>query len=635
MLHLHGFQNRQTVTLGDCLATLLPKLLTKLPSKAKQSSVGYTQRIWSITGLGQGLSDHALSRAPKQQALILDLQKQNPNGLSDEELRAQGHTLQSARELARKALIDSRQQQFVPADCAALIQGTGNDNKLALNNEQQIALEGVEQNFGQFAVSLLEGITGSGKTEVYLQAIEHIIANRQQVLVLVPEIGLTPQTVARFANRFNCQIAVLHSNLNDNERLAAWQSARCGQAQIIIGTRSAVFSPLIRPGLIIVDEEHDNSYKQQEGLRYHARDVAIMRGQFEAIPVLLGSATPSLESLQNAVRGKFHHLHLKQRAGGAKPAEIEFIDLRQQVLHEGLADQSIQAIADTLAAGEQALVFINRRGFAPLLMCQDCGWSAECHNCDARLTLHMAAKHMRCHHCDQVAAIPNHCPRCQSTQIQYLGQGTERSSEALRKLFPDTDVIRIDRDTSRKKSALTNYIAAINSNKSLIVVGTQMLAKGHDFKNLNTVIVLNVDDALYQADFRATEKTLQLLTQVSGRAGRSSQKGRVLIQTHLPDHPLLQSWAEHSYQGVSREMLQERENRGMPPYNYLALLRADSTQSQQAIQFLQQTANLLKTQYAPQSQLIGPLPALMEKRAGRHRALRPAVRCRGSRGDGR
>lgn len=602
--------------LGDVLFNMLPNALRK-----PVIGGAYTERCWQISTHGLGLPATALARAPKQQALLNMLRSEPERWTSDRELIQSGHAQQAALQLHKKELLHQTQKEYLPHDCPSVLQGKKLRDPLTLNEEQATVLAQIRASQGQGAVSLIEGVTGSGKTEVYLQAISDTLAQGKQAVVLVPEIGLTPQTIGRFVERFNCKIAVFHSGLSDKERLAAWQASRDGEVDIIIGTRSAVFTPCPRPGLFIVDEEHDNSYKQQDGLHYSARDVAVMRGHFEQAPVILGSATPSLETLHNAQQKKYQYCVLTQRAGGAVMPSVTFIDIRKLPLHEGLSDTAIQAIADTLQAGRQAMVFINRRGFAPLLICHDCGWYANCNHCDARLTLHQRARRLRCHHCDFSTAIPSHCPRCQSAQLLNIGQGTERSTETLARLFPNTEILRIDRDTTRSKSSLDNSIQRINEQRPLIMVGTQMLAKGHHFTALDTVVMLDVDQGLYNPDFRGAEKTLQLMEQVAGRAGRSTQSGKVFIQTHLPDHPLVRTWAEHGFKRASEDMLQERHTLGLPPYTYMALLRADSRTPEHATSFLHGIQRSLNAQIAgTHVQAIGPMPALMERRAGRHRA---------------
>lgn len=604
--------------LGDAILNLLPTTLRK-----GGAYDAYTQQYWQISQHGLGLDDQALSRAPKQQSLLNRLRQQaldehSHAAIPEQQLTAEGHSRPTALALAKKALILQSSQGYYPSDCQSLLQGEGNDVLPTLNTEQRNADQLIEQQLNHFATVLLEGITGSGKTEVYLRAIEKVLTQQQQALVLVPEIGLTPQTIQRFVARFKVPIAIFHSGLNDRERLAAWTASKEGRARIIIGTRSAVFTPTQNLGIIIIDEEHDNSYKQQDGIRYSARDIAIILAQKQKLPVILGSATPSLETYANVNANKYRHVVLQQRAGNAQPPAIELVDIRRQALHQGLSDQAISAINRTLAEGKQAMVFVNRRGFAPLLMCHDCGWQAQCSQCDARLTLHQRPASLRCHHCDFRSAVPSHCPQCQSKNLMDVGQGTQRSAEALSDLFPQHTILRVDRDSTQGKQAMGAQIERINRGQPAILVGTQMLAKGHHFAALSLVVVLDVDQGLYSPDFRSAEKTLQLLTQVAGRAGRSDTLGRVLIQTHLPDHPLLINWQQHSYQGVKATLMAERELYSLPPITHMAILRADSTKPQQAMQVLSQ---LLRDHPANNHcQILGPLATIMEKRAGRHRA---------------
>ena len=605
---------------GDTLLSLLPNQLRK-----GGSVDAYSQFCWKITPHGLGLPDDALQRAPKQAELLNFLrtaERAETDTLTGETiLKEAGHSRASALELAKKGLASSVEQGYYPADCQSILQGQAQDKPPTLNAEQIEAGSLIADRLGSFDTVLLEGITGSGKTEVYLRAIDKVLSLGQQVLVLVPEIGLTPQTINRFVDRFDVPIAIFHSSLTDRERLAAWTAASDGVARIIIGTRSAVFTPMANAGLIIIDEEHDGSYKQQDSLRYSARDIAIIRARTKNIPVVLGSATPSLETLFNAQTKKYQHSVLKNRAGSASPPSIELLDIRRQVLHEGLSDNAIAAIGETLSSGQQAMVFVNRRGFAPLLMCHDCGWHAQCDHCDARLTLHNRPHELHCHHCGHRAKVPTACPRCQSSRLLQVGQGTQRSAEALTALFPRFPVIRIDRDSTQGKQAMGERVDLINRGESAILVGTQMLAKGHHFPALNLVVVLDIDQGLYNPDFRGPEKTVQLLTQVAGRAGRAGHGGKVLIQTHMPEHPLLQIWQTESYQGIIETLLNERSLRTLPPYAHIALIRADSPKPEQALRFLNQLAQQ-QTNTLNQSgcQLIGPLAAFMEKRAGRHRA---------------
>ncbi|MGH8121197.1 MAG: primosomal protein N', partial [Rudaea sp.] len=416
-----------------------------------------------------------------------------------------------------------------------------------LNDEQTDAIAQVAQQLGTFAPMLLEGITGSGKTEVYLALIEQTIARGEQTLVLVPEIGLTPQALRRFRERLRGRIEVLHSGLSEGERTRAWLAAARGEADVVLGTRSAVFAPLTRAGLIIIDEEHDGSYKQQEGWRYSARDLALVRGKALEVPVLLGSATPSLETLANVEAGRYRKLHLSARPGAARLPEFHCADLRGKPLRHGLAAETIAALRACIGRDEQALVFRNRRGYAPVLACRSCGWHASCARCDKPLTWHRGAACLRCHHCGAEQRVPAHCPQCNNVHLAPQGLGTERLEESLAQIFPGTPLVRIDRETTRRKNALDDLLGALDPERAALIVGTQMLAKGHDLPNLTLVVIVDVDGGLFSVDFRAEERLAQLIVQVAGRAGRARKPGRVILQTHQPEHPLLRSLLAQGY----------------------------------------------------------------------------------------
>ncbi len=493
-------------------------------------------------------------------------------------------------------------------------------SSLSLNPAQQQAVEVITASRG-FQVFLLEGVTGSGKTEVYLRLIEQVVGRHLQALVLVPEIGLTPQLLARFQQRFAVPIAVLHSALSERERAQNWLAAREGRASIVLGTRSAVFVPLARPGLIIIDEEHDASLKQQEGFRYHARDIAIMRARGVGIPVLLGSATPALESLYNVKQGRYQRLGLPERAGGAAHPVIHLVDVRHQPLQGGMSAPLLAAVGLHLARGEQVLLFLNRRGFAPLLMCHACGWNAQCERCDARLVLYLGeTRTLHCQHCGAQRARPEHCPACQSTELRMLGYGTERVEQTLREQFPAAEVLRIDRDSTRRKGALDELLARAQSGRAQILIGTQMLAKGHHLPNVTLAGILNVDQGLFGADFRAAERMAQLIVQVAGRAGRAEKPGRVLIQTHHPTHPLLTALISQGYAAFAEAALGERKAAAFPPYGSLALLRAEAVSRAPPLDFLREAKQAAERAAAPGVDVLGPVSAPMERRAGRYRA---------------
>jgi primosomal protein N' (replication factor Y) len=482
---------------------------------------------------------------------------------------------------------------------------------------QLVAIDAIEAAIGDFAPFLLHGVTGSGKTEVYLRAIETVVAAGRQALVLVPEIALTPQAVARFRARFDVPIAILHSGLTDSDRLSMWRLARTGRAPIVIGTRSAVFVPLARPGIVIVDEEHDASYKQQEGFRYSARDLAVLRAQREKVPIVLGSATPSLETLQQATLNRYQLLSMPERAGAASIPRITVIDLRIHEERHGIATPTVMAIERHLSAGGQVLIYLNRRGYAPTLFCPGCSWAAPCEACDARMTVHMRRQQLICHHCGAQAPVPFACPRC-SAELRPVGQGTERIEDGLDELFPGRPVVRIDRDTIQGRGEIEQALERVQSGEARILVGTQMLTKGHDFPDVTLVVVLNADQGLFGTDFRASERLAQSIVQVAGRAGRASRPGEVYIQSACPEHPLLQRLVTEGYEGFAQSALAERAAAGWPPYARLALLRADAPERTDALGFLEAARRAAPTEYPVR--LLGPVASVMERRAGRYRA---------------
>jgi len=468
-------------------------------------------------------------------------------------------------------------------------------------------------------VWLLEGVTGSGKTEIYLQYIEEVLKKGKQVLVLVPEIGLTPQTVRRFQARFNVEIDVLHSNLNDTQRLNVWERARTGQSAILIGTRSALFTQFSNLGLIILDEEHDGSFKQQDGWRYHARDLGIVLAQKLNIPILLGSATPSLESVNNVQNGKYRYLVLSKRAGNATALCQFVIDLKHQRIQNGLSEPLLQRMQEHLEKGNQVLLFLNRRGFAPVLLCHECGWIDECHHCEKPYTYHQHQRVLRCHHCGAQKTVPIQCGHCGSTHLVTTGLGTEQLEETLKARFPQYNIARIDRDSTARKGKLEGYLEDIQQGKSQILIGTQMLAKGHHFPNVTLVALVNVDNALFSLDFRAEERLAQLYVQVAGRSGRAEKQGEVVLQTHYPDHPLLTTLLEKGYQAFAEETLKLRHNMGLPPFSFQALFKAQCRHSEEAENALSQLASFFYEQKIEGLQVLGPIPAPFSKKAGQYR----------------
>ena len=485
--------------------------------------------------------------------------------------------------------------------------------------EQRTAIDAIAAASGAFAPFLLHGVTGSGKTEVYLRAIEAVVARGEQALVLVPEIALTPQLVARFAQRFDAPLAVLHSSLPDQERLRAWRAARSGTAPVVIGTRSAIFAPLARPGLIVVDEEHDPSYKQQEGFRYSARDLALVRAQRLAIPVVLGSATPSLESLERVRAGKATLLSLPNRTAGASQPTLHLIDLRKHGETQGIATPTLFAIKRHLEAGGQVLLYLNRRGYAPSLFCPACGWVAPCPRCDARLTVHQRDQRLHCHHCGTEQRMPQVCPDC-GEAVKPVGQGTERIEETLARLFPDVPLARIDRDAVRRRGALEAALDRVTSGEVKLLVGTQMLTKGHHFPDVSLVVVLNADQGLFGTDFRASERLAQTIVQVAGRAGRAERPGEVLIQTEYPEHPLLAQLVTGGYDAFASAALEERQQARWPPFARVAVLRAEAAQREAPIAFLDRARELAESMSTAGVEVLGPAAAPMERRAGHYRA---------------
>lgn len=600
-------------SLGDTLHQSLPALLRQ--GRALEAR---TRERWRLTAKGRESDATALGRAHRQGEL-LELLHQHSKGLPTAAITAQGFSRSQLTSLGEKGFVEVSSEPLMAAPQPAANQLLA-EPSLSLKREQAAALAAIHTGLDHFHPCLLHGVTGSGKTEVYLQLIEAVVARGRQALVLVPEIGLTPQTLQRFRKRFRVAVVALHSGLSDGERLDAWLAAAHGRAPIIIGTRSAIFTPLQRPGAIIVDEEHDGSFKQQDGLRYHARDLAVARAHREGIPLVLGSATPSLESLAQAKSGRYHHLRLTTRTSRHAPPRMELVDLRGRPRQGGLIPPVIEAIRTTLAAGHQVLVFINRRGFAPTLACHVCGWMAECRYCDARLTLHRQPQHLACHHCDSRQPLPDACPDCASADLRPLGTGTERTEETLIGLFPDIPVHRIDRDSTRRKDAFEQVLNDIKRGEPCLLVGTQMLAKGHHLPHVTLVVVVNADAGLYASDFRALEQNAQLLVQVAGRAGRAEHPGRVLVQTLHSDDPQLRLLAEAGYDALATQLLDERRIAALPPYRFMALARFESPREADAMGLADAAAQALRDWLDGNHGVdcLGPVPAPMERRQNRY-----------------
>lgn len=591
---------------GEAFAAALPALLRR-----GDPAIPAQRLLWSATTAGHAVSlDELAVRAPVQARLLAALRRADTLDAA---------ALGSLHDGWRKILATLEEKSWVQTASAALevsaLTTTALEQPPQLSAAQVDVLAQIPAT--GFNACLLEGVTGSGKTEVYLQLIAAQLAAGRQSLVLVPEIGLTPQLVERFRRRLPGRIVVMHSGLTDSERLAAWLAARNGTANVIIGTRSAIFTPLAQPGLIIIDEEHDSSYKQQDGFRYSARDLAVYRARQLNIPVVLGSATPAFETLHNALEQRYLHLCLPERAGNARPPELRIVDLRHYALSEGLSQPLLESMRRHLQAGGQCLVYLNRRGFAPTLLCPTCGTTEECKRCDARMVLHQKRQRLVCHHCGSERPALVRCPDCQ-TDLVALGQGTERLEESLARLFPDYPLTRIDRDTTRRSGELERLLDTVHSEQSRILLGTQMLTKGHHFPGVTMVAIIDSDQGLFGTDFRSSERLAQAIVQVAGRAGRAERAGEVWIQTYYPDHPLLQTLLTEGYGNFARKALDERRSAGWPPFNHLVLLRGECAERDRLFRFLD-AARACATDAGSQIRILGPATAPMERRSGRYR----------------
>ncbi|MGZ8158335.1 MAG: primosomal protein N' [Methylobacter sp.] len=596
--------------LGEVFSAAFPVAL-----RQGKSAVIQAEKRYALTELGKVTDSAQLKRSPKQKSVLEKFQA-HQNSLSEAELSAWNENWRASV----KQLIDRQLLQLAAAEFGA---GSGQtiirNNALQCNPQQQAAITAVCGSLGQFGVFLLEGVTGSGKTEVYMQIIHAVLEQGQQVLVLLPEITLTPQLEDRFRQRFNVSIAISHSKLTDRQRAGAWLKMQRGECSILLGTRSALFTPLKNPGLIILDEEHDASFKQQEGFRFSARDVAVVRGKLLNIPVLLGSATPSLESLHNVDNKRYRLLHLPERAGNAIAPVLQLLDIRNKRMQEGMSEALVTEMHKTLAKNEQVLLFLNRRGFAPTLICHGCGWVARCRRCDANLVIHYDEGMLRCHHCGQEQRLIRLCPACKTGELTPLGLGTERVEKVLAELFPDKTIVRLDRDSTQRKGSLENYLQQINQGEVDIILGTQMLAKGHHFPNVTLVAILDVDSGLFSIDFHAPEKLAQMIVQVSGRAGRAEKPGRVIMQTRQPEHPLLTTLIRQGYNSFARTALAERKDASLPPFSHQALLRVQALDAEMPKLFLHAVAELARECSKGHADILGPVAAPMARRAGLYR----------------
>jgi len=594
---------------GEVIATALPLRLRKAEVALAPGGTG-----WRLTALGLVRLGALPARAPRQAEVLAWLGGRPDAEASLAELRAalpdNAAAIRALRDKGwiEQTTLDARADRMTVAP-----------EGLQLNDEQADALASLQTDLGGFSVSLLDGVTGSGKTEVYLQLAAAVLEAGHSVLVLVPEISLTPQLLQRFRERLGATVRVMHSGLSDSEREQTWHRLRLGLSQVLLGTRSSIFTPIRGLGLVLVDEEHDPSFKQMEGFRYSARDLAIVRAQRAGCPVVLGSATPSLETLRNAQAGRYRHLRLDRRAGGALSPAVDLLDIRDQPLQSGMSQLLLDRVSAALAQGAQVILFLNRRGYSPVLSCFSCGWLSDCPRCDARQTLHKSSGLLWCHHCGAQRRVPLTCPDCGAEDLHPLGQGTEQLEDFLAQHFAEYPLIRVDRDATARKGSLDRLLDRLHKADAALLVGTQMLAKGHHFPRVTLVGVLDADGGLYSADFRATERMAQLLVQVAGRAGRGDRPGRVLIQTRYPDHPLLQTLVRKGYRAFAQQALLERQAASMPPYSHQALLRADATRLESAQAFLDQVAGWARQQDVAGVELWGPVPAPMARRAGRHR----------------
>ncbi len=595
--------------LGEVMATAFPVALRKGKAALLQQ-----EKAYCLSAKGKLVNPAQLKRAPKQQALLTLFQSvEAPLGVSA--LNAWNSNWRSTlKALLEKELIAESSSLKPPSSTTLNKQAP-----LTANSQQQKAIDSICSKLGTFSVLLLEGVTGSGKTEVYMQAIDQVLQQGLQILVLLPEITLTPQLEQRFRQRFSVPIVSSHSKLTDTQRLNAWLQMQQGTAGIMLGTRSALFTPMRKPGLIILDEEHDSSFKQQEGFRFSARDVAVVRGRNLGIPVVLGSATPSLESLHNVKLNRYHLLHLPERAGNAIQPRFQLLDIRNKKIVDGLSEMLIAEITKTLAKQEQVVLFLNRRGYAPVQMCHSCGHVSRCPRCDANLVIHYDENKLRCHHCGTEQHLIRQCPACQSGELRAVGLGTERIEKTLAELFPDRKTVRLDRDTIQRKGSLEDYLAQIHQGHADIILGTQMLAKGHHFPNVTLVALLDVDSGLFSIDFHSAEKLAQTIVQVAGRAGRAEKQGKVMLQTRQPDHPLLTTLLKQGYQAYAKTALEERKLALLPPFSYQALLRVHATNAQAPQSFLAAVITILKTINNGKTHVLGPVPAPMARRAGQFR----------------
>ncbi|CAD6510944.1 primosomal protein N' [Candidatus Profftia tarda] len=591
-------------------------LLHSLPVMLRQGNTAQRneRRQWRVTAAGSSLPLKLLERAPKQQQALAILVN---NPLYRDQLIEYNITETTLKKIKAKGLVelctkssktDNWQHNYVE-----------NSKCLTLSKEQAVAVKEIKNQDKKFIVWLLEGVPSSGKTEVYLNVIEHILKEGRQALVLLPEINLTMESITRCRKRLNAPIDALHSHLSINERLSSWLRARNGESAVVIGTRSAIFTPFARLGIIIIDQEHDSSYKEKKGLRYHARDLAILRAHKEGIPILLSSATPSLETIHNVTLGKYRQLRLTKRRVSSKSIMKHIVDLNRIPLKAGISETLLTRMKQHINVGNQVILLLNRRGFAPILMCHKCGWIIVCKKCDHYYTLHHEKDHLDCHLCNTKILIPQQCSKCESPNMLTVGRGTEQLEAELNLLFPKTKIMRIDRDTIRKKS-LDKQLADIDCRSASILIGTQMLAKRQKNINNNVTLValLDFDSAMFSIDFHAFERFAQLYTQVTAQVEHPEKHGEVILQTHHPEHPLTLTLINKGYDAFARQVLEKRKDTSLPPYTNHILMRAKDYDNKNAVKFLQKSRNLLENSPLRDKSfwIFGPIPSLQPKRGG-------------------
>ena len=593
--------------IGEVIYNALPALLRK-----DNLLTDYEDQFWSLSknNISSNINNNKISPA---QTKIFNYLKKSEISISEFELnKIFPGVKRSLYALQKRGLV----HKVANKKLATVIKI--NKRAVELNENQEKAVNIISDSINTHSVFLLDGLTGSGKTEVYMSVMDIIIESGKQCLILLPEIGLTPQLIQRFKDRFKVDIAIQHSGISNSERLKYWQDAKTGKAKIILGTRSAVWTPLLNPGIYIVDEEHDLSYKQHSGFQYSARDLMLVRAMRDDVPAILGSATPSLETINNAEENRYVHLVLPKRAGVAKQPKYRLFDIQNKKMSGPLSVMLIDEIDKNLKLNNQVLLFLNRRGYSTHLYCHHCGWKAQCDRCEMPLTYHKSNDRLNCHHCGSSKKNVNKCPLCKSKLLR-LGHGTERLEEVLLKKFPRSKIARIDRDTTQKKDSMENFLNRVHSGDIDILVGTQMIAKGHHFPNVTLAVIVDADRGLFSTDFRATERLAQLFMQVSGRTGRGKKKGTVIVQTYNPRHPLFHNLIKHGYNYLAKSLLKERKLSSLPPYSYMALLRAEAHNIEQVKHFIKNASTKLKQLSGNTLLQFGPVPALIEKQGGRFR----------------